>query len=504
MPANEIKRLRESGDLKGALDIALAEYNEEPDNRWTRLNLAWVLIDLLKLFASVESFENFKVALKKVLALKLPTDDISIYDSICWRIGILALKLSKSKEHMYKSLELFQCIKGISFARPSKSYSFLFASMHKCLKESSIYIEFADWWDFKHFLPENHKKKTFDSGQTILSIAEQAYINYYKHLTNPVPKNEDFSLDTLKLKSFRSRLIKLHKSNPEHESIPYMVAKCHFLLGDKNRSIKMILPYAKRDRKNIWIWKLLAQCKEEDETLSISFLCRALALDSPEVHKRNCRMMLVEKLCKREMYDEARTELEHLMESDIERRNGLSKNVKELLLETWYPKAKSLGTNDKLYKEYIYHAEDFLDGELGKHTVVVEFVNRKRKILHFVAPGPIAGFLKYGIFIESVSIGDVIDIRFKGGMKNGLNQALSIALTQEKSTVRGLFRSMRGILKRQTGILDGRIGNILIKEKMIRMHHLSEGMKLDVKAVRYFDRKKECFGWKAFVLNQNK
>jgi hypothetical protein len=60
--------------------------------------------------------------------------------------------------------------------------------MHKGMKESHRYIEFADWWDFKNFRPEDFQKEKMPNGKEVMAIAEQAYIAYAKHLlpeTNP-------------------------------------------------------------------------------------------------------------------------------------------------------------------------------------------------------------------------------------------------------------------------------------------------------------------------------
>jgi hypothetical protein len=48
MPSKEIKELRKVGRLYEALDMALAEMQEDPDNIWTKRNISWVYYEYLK------------------------------------------------------------------------------------------------------------------------------------------------------------------------------------------------------------------------------------------------------------------------------------------------------------------------------------------------------------------------------------------------------------------------------------------------------------------------
>ena len=76
MPAKEIKALRESGELKEALKLALQEYEQDKTNIWGKRNLVWVYYDMLKSFqGNLDAKENVLEVLENIKKLELPTNE---------------------------------------------------------------------------------------------------------------------------------------------------------------------------------------------------------------------------------------------------------------------------------------------------------------------------------------------------------------------------------------------------------------------------------------------
>ena len=181
MPAKEIKELRQAGKLEEAYAMAKAELEVDLSNIWGKRNLSWVLYAQLDELTS--NLDAFTAKINEVKALDLPESEEMFLDNISIVIAKAARVITQeTTPDIYKIHRLFDSIKELSLKRNSKWFSVLFSAMHKGMKESDRYIEFADWWDFKNFMPEDYLKNTLPNGKDVMAIAEQAYIAYAKHL----------------------------------------------------------------------------------------------------------------------------------------------------------------------------------------------------------------------------------------------------------------------------------------------------------------------------------
>jgi hypothetical protein len=75
----------------------------------------------------------------------------------------------------------------------------------------------VDWWDLQNFMPSDFKKEVIPNGREIMSIAEQAYIAYAKHL---LPKQTIFGdkiFNRDKAASFQIILSQLVEDYPQFQ-----------------------------------------------------------------------------------------------------------------------------------------------------------------------------------------------------------------------------------------------------------------------------------------------
>jgi hypothetical protein len=161
MPSNEIKELRQSGKLEEALIMAQTELEADPNNIWAKRNISWVFYDYLKKNEQPEHVEDFLLWLEKFNTLELPKEEEMIFEKLSWQAGKMVFALNKANPNEPdKCIQLFNKIQTFHFPKPSAGYSFMFKAFQKVLKRTDIYIQFADWWDFKNFRPEDYQKET--------------------------------------------------------------------------------------------------------------------------------------------------------------------------------------------------------------------------------------------------------------------------------------------------------------------------------------------------------
>src|SRR5690554_4802100 len=104
MSFNEIKDLRKSGDLEGALNLAKAALEADSDNIWNKRNAGWVYYEYLKKYSSAEHYDNFKEHLLNIKALNLPEGESMMFNQCGWQIGKFVFALKKEEPIDYNKI----------------------------------------------------------------------------------------------------------------------------------------------------------------------------------------------------------------------------------------------------------------------------------------------------------------------------------------------------------------------------------------------------------------
>jgi hypothetical protein len=164
MPAKEIKELRQAGKLEEAYAMAKAELDADVSNIWGKRNLSWVLY--AQLDEQVANLDSFLFKINEVKELDLPKSEEMFFENISIVISKAARSITQEITFdINKIHRLFDSIKELSINRNSKWFSVLFNALHKGMKDSNRYLEFADWWNFKNFRSEDFQKEKLPNGK---------------------------------------------------------------------------------------------------------------------------------------------------------------------------------------------------------------------------------------------------------------------------------------------------------------------------------------------------
>jgi hypothetical protein len=418
-------------------------------------------------------------------------ENISIVISKAARVITHEATLDINKIH-----RLFDSIKELSLKRNSKWFSVLFNAMHKGMKESNRYIEFAAWWDFKNFRPEDFQKEKMPNGKEVMAIAEQAYIAYAKHLLPKQTQHGEIIFNKDKAEAFLPVLSQIVEDYPQFQYPAYFNAKLLLALGDKDNMLESLLPFAKKKRNDFWVWEIFAEAFSTDRDKVFACYCRALFCKSPEEMLLKLRQKMARMLIAQQHYNEAKTEIDILVRTRAVQGYNMPVEVTIWKATDWYQNAVAATSNIDFYKAYIPTAEALLFGDVPEELVIVEFVNSDKKILHFIASEEKSGFFKYDRFLSDVKVGDTLKVRFLGGSNEGMFQLGTVVKTDDKAFKEKFLRYVTGPVRIPNGKPFGFVEDVFIHPSLVAKCKLTNGMLFNGTAIKSYNREKKQWGWK--------
>jgi len=504
MSFKEVKELRQAGNLEDALNMARQDLERDSGNIWNKRSIAWVYHDYLKQFAQTEKYNDFIDILRNLVELELPEDEKMIFDTCAYQVGKLVFAFANEQQVDYSKINsLFIYVKNFNLTKSSESYSFLYKAFHKHYKNWTNYISFADWWGFDNFMSQDFATEEYE-GRTIMAIAEQAYIAYSKKLlegeaveSNGLILNNTINKEKINL--FLPNLERLIDEHPEYQYPSYFKAKLLIAIGDKDNIFNSFLPFAKQKRNDFWVWDLIAEIFSEDEEIVFSCYCKALSLRTPEDFLVKLHQKLAAMLIQKEMYSEAKTEIEMLVAVRTKHDWKIPNQVNQWLKAKWYIETKSKTNNKDLYSEYSNHAEEILFQDIPEEIIAVEFVNENKNMLNFIKDKTKHGFFNYSKILAKPNIGDVLSVRFKGKGNDGFYKILTAKKVDSNIECKAI-RVFNGLLKLVTAKVFGFVEDVFIEPKLIETNKLKDNQEIKGKAILSYNKKKEEWGWKAINI----
>lgn len=505
MPAKEIKELRQSGQLEEALVMAMEELQATPDNIWAKRNISWVYYEYIKKCASESNFEGFLEHLKNLRDLNLPEQEVMIYDTTSWQIASMLFKINNDPVDFSKINEVFELIKDFHFTKPSEGYSLLYKGFHKTYKNWNNYLKFADWWGFENFTDEDYQETTYN-GRKMMALADQAFIAYSKKLLEGEIMDSFNSVTQInkeKIKDFLPSLENVIDKYPEYQYPPYFKAKLLLALGDEENVLSAFLPFAKQKRNDFWVWELLAEIFAGDENLQFACYCKALSLRTPEDFLVKTRQKFAELLINKQLFIEAKTEIIKIITIREQHSWKISNQLSEWIQSDWYAKTEAKPDNKQLYAKFVDVADEVLFQDIPEKIIIVEFVNKDKKILNFINSKKLHGYFSYKNLSIKPIIGDVFNVRLEAVGNEGLYKALTLKKTDESMLQNSdAYKEVTGILRIPEAKNFGFLEDVFISPDVLSSTQIKDGEKIHCKAIMSYNKKKNEWGWKCLKVSK--
>jgi hypothetical protein len=260
--------------------------------------------------------------------------------------------------------------------------------------------------------------------------------------------------------------------------------------------LESLLPFAKKKRNDFWVWEILAEAFSSDPEKVFACYCKALSCKSPDEMLVSLRQKMARILISRNLFNEARTEIDLLVHSRTEHGFKIPAEVTNWQALDWYKTAVQSKSNFGFYKSYVPIAEALLFSDVPEESVIVEFVNADKKILNFIASETKFGFLKYDRFFSDVKVGDTLKVRFQGGSNEGMHQLYTAIKVNDEAFKKHFMKELQGVVRRPAGKPFGFVDDVFIHPSLVAKYKLTDGMPFTGKAIKSYNQEKKQWGWK--------
>jgi hypothetical protein len=260
--------------------------------------------------------------------------------------------------------------------------------------------------------------------------------------------------------------------------------------------LESLLPFAKKKRNDFWVWEILAEAFSGDPEKVFACYCKALSCKSPNEMLVSLRQKMARLLISRKLYNDARTEIDLLVNARTEHGFKMPAEVINWKTMDWYRKAVPSKSNFGFYKAFIPIAEALLFSDVPEESVIVEFINSDKKILNFIATENKFGFFKYDRFFSDVKVGDTLKVRFQGGSNEGIHFLYTAIKFDDKIFKNQFIKEVSGKVKISHGKSFGFIDDVFIHPSMLIKYNLENEKEFRGWAIKTYDKSKSIWSWK--------
>jgi hypothetical protein len=264
------------------------------------------------------------------------------------------------------------------------------------------------------------------------------------------------------------------------------------------KKLASLLPFAKKKRNDFWVWEILSEAFSNEAEKVFACYCKALSCISPAEMLVGLRQKMASILIARKCFNEARTEIDLLVQTKTEQGHRIHPEVSNWQSMDWYKRAVESKSNLSLYKDFLAIAEALLFSDVKEETVIVEFVNSDKKVLNFIASDSKFGFLKYDRFFSDVKVGDTLKVRIQGGNNEGIYQLFTAIKFKDDAFKIQFMKDLSGVVKILPGKSFGFIGEAFIHPSLVTKYKLLDGMQLKGKGkgTKSYNQEKKLWGLK--------
>lgn len=492
----EINEIRKHGNFQKAFEMTNEVVAENPQCPWVYNLQANCIVDLMSGCATMAKREEFFAYLQRFADIvKVRSLDGFTTSRSIWPIRAFVVD-SISAGNLYDDLlnRVLAIIQQINYNPQDKNYGILLGAFLKAKNKTRQWVgmkTFIEWWNLDNIKDKDCEQYTMDNGRKIMSTAEQAYIAYAKILLAEIAENK---ADTAVVKNYIDILGSVVEKHPDFQYPPYFRAKLLLAIGSNEEAVRVLLPFAQKKNKDFWVWQLLGEAVSDPE-LRFSCYCKALTCQSKDDMLCKMHLKMCDLLLSRQLYNEARTELDAAIE--LYRRNQwhLSLVYQDYTQEQWYVNAQADKNNNALYSGHVFEAEELMFTDKPMFEIVVTFIDTNTHRTYFSTTDKQRGCFKADRMPrrKQPKVGDILKCRMENVDGRWILYTIE-KLTDCSAYEDVLVRHVEGRVEiKGSGV--GFLGDVFIQAKMLE--GIDQGASIKCTAVLSYNKLKSEWGWSA-------
>lgn len=486
MTTNEINQLRKSGHLNDALREVEVLRANSPKDLWVARTAAWVYLDLMSRESERADICQTISYIHMLNQLQLPPNEYIIFHKLIWNIATLLRNMSEKPINMTALLEMLDLLSVMPLNRQDESYYALLSAALK-IKDTTATMYFIKWWDLNNLRPEDFKPRLYNNEKQ-MPLAEKAYYAQCKSII--ATQNSNVISHYLPILTERATKYK------QYQYLPYYQAQMLLFVGDNYRAKEVLKPFARQNDNSFWVWQLLGDMQNTTAD-KMPFYCRTILCKSPN-------QMLVKAWTNIGLFffENERPALgKYLIENAIRTysENGwkIPYQLQQIANSTIYQETRAFFDKPFLQEQALI-AEEYLYGEMKTYTVMVLHYNAEKHLVSCLTESMqrIFFFLSHknkdcyreGMLLSITTNAQKIEDKIK---------VHAITILQNNDNPH-FYQTFEGrIYISPSGF--GKVKDIFVPPELAA--GLSNKAQVSGIAIRSYDRKKECYGWRAIAIS---
>ncbi len=351
-------------------------------------------------------------------------------------------------------------------------------------------LPLARMWDLQSFRSEDDERFRTNDGKTLPALSE-SLVNFLAKDAAAHGTEADVEFALIHLEGVSKRF-------PDNQWLKMNHVKLLSRLGRVDDARSLAVEFVRAKSREFWAWELLGDLVE-DRATQLACFAKALTCSSDDIFTSKIRLKFAEAVA--ELYPgEARAEVDRVIEASREAGHNVPKRAEELTHRGWYLQTSPQPVTPSFYDKLTGPADEYLLAQLPKQLAVIDHVNFKRKLFHYIVDKGVDGVAPFNMLREPPKEGQVVCVQVD--TVKGPDGPRTSLLSIEQSDARipcHLGRTFHEEVRVNNGMgftADG----IFIPPPVIAAGRVNDCDLVDGIALINFDRRKQRWGLKAIKV----
>jgi tetratricopeptide (TPR) repeat protein len=369
-------------------------------------------------------------------------------------------------------------------------------------------LDFIHGWNFDNFRDEDLDPFKAGENNIIPSLRERAFLTYAKIIIEGLrqPGTPEHEKAMAYCKEFLPELEGCLPELPRNMWLPYSRAVLLKEMGHFSRANIELVTFIRQRPNEFWAWAAMAEIQRGvDDPLALACYSKALLLPTQGELATFVRESLSSLLVKYQLFNEAKTEIEQIVQARSKKEWKISDQITFWRAATWYETATAQFANKTFYIRNIAKADAILWADIPDSIGIVTHIDRVKGVFYFAVDKATAGKHNYKGPAAKLKVGDIIAVKLKEMETAGNKWYKVLSLRRELDRIP---EEITQFVEEYVMIPRGRDfgflkpSNVYVGPEVIRDNKIVDGQLVSGIALLSYNKQRNDWGWKLLCLDQ--